>query len=215
MAFFTKEEIIERMKKKHVELGDGARADFNLALLILGSSLFEKRLKSGNDYGEHPVHVGMNNTRSNTKKIIGILHDVVEDSDWTLDDLRTVGFSERIVSAVDGMTHRKGELYFDSIERCSKNKDSIDKKIEDLSHNMDQSRNSIFLRDKDVERIHKYMIAREYLLNVKKGKLQAGSSIIEFVRLSSVFNQAATKKEALHNAATVAKKFSSVRKNSL
>ena len=102
MSFFTKEEIIDRMVEKRVEFGDGARADFNLALLILGSALFEKRLKSGNDYGEHPVHVGMTNTRSTDKKVIGILHDVVEDSDWTLDDLRTVGFSERIVSAVDG-----------------------------------------------------------------------------------------------------------------
>ncbi len=141
MSFFSKDEIIARMQEKRAELGaDKVRADTNMALLILGSALFENRLKSGRDYGEHPVHVGVSNTRSNSKRIIGLLHDVVEDSDWTVDDLRKVGFSERIVKAVEAMTHTKAEPYFDAIERCSLNPDAVDKKIEDLSHNMDMSR---------------------------------------------------------------------------
>lgn len=187
MSFFTKEEIITRMKEKRAELGTGARADMNMALLILGSALFDKKLKSGADYGEHPVIVGMRNTRSNTKRIIGILHDVLEDSDWEADDLRAVGFSERIVLAVDAMTHREGELYLDSIRRCSLNKDAVDKKIEDLSHNMDTSRNTLFLKEKDVKRIHKYMIARSYLLAVKKGDIKPGTPVENFVTSSDLF----------------------------
>lgn len=180
-AFFTKQEIIDRMVEKRREMGNDARADFNLALLILGSALFGNKLKSGRDYGEHPIHVGMINTRSHSKQIIGILHDVVEDSDWTLDDLRTVGFSERIVSAVDGLTHRPDELYFDTVERGSKNPDTVDRKIEDLSHNMDTSRNTALITEKDVERIHKYTIARAYLVSIKQGDTQPGSPVAAFV----------------------------------
>ena len=183
MAFFTKDEIMARMQEKRAELGtDKVRADTNLALLILGSALFENRLKSGRDYGEHPVHVGVSNTRSNSKRIIGLLHDVVEDSEWTIDDLRKVGFSERVVKAVEAMTHTKAEPYFDAIERCSLNRDAVDKKIEDLSHNMDMSRVERFTGDKDVERLNKYTISRAFLVAVKKGKVQPGSSIPDFVR---------------------------------
>lgn len=180
MPFFTKDEILTRMQEKRQELGNGARADMNLALMILGSALFEQRLRSNRDYGEHPVIVGMANTRSNTKRIIGILHDVVEDSDWTLDDLRAVGFSERIVSAVDAMTHRDNELYFDGIERCSLNADATDKKIEDLSHNMDMSRTDGFMTQKDSDRTNKYKVAKAYLVAVKKNGIVAGSSIVDF-----------------------------------
>ncbi len=183
MSLFSKDEIIQRLQEKRAELGpDAVRADFNLALVILGSALFEQRLKSGRDYGEHPVHVGMNNTRSNTKRIIGILHDVVEDSDWTLDDLRKAGFSERVVKAVEAMTHTKDEPYFDAIERCSLNEDATDKKIEDLSHNMDMSRTERFSTAKDIERLNKYNISRAFLVAVKKGRVSPGSSIPDFVK---------------------------------
>lgn len=188
MSFFTKQEIIARMIEKRVELGADARADFNLALLILGSALFEKRLKSGEDYGTHPVHVGMTNTRSLKKKIVGILHDVVEDSDWTCDDLRTVGFSDEIVDAVDAMTHRAGELYFDSIERCGLNDIAIDKKIEDLSHNMDMSRHYGMVSAKDVERTNKYKISHAYLVAIKKGDIARGTSVIDFISNDARFS---------------------------
>jgi (p)ppGpp synthase/HD superfamily hydrolase len=196
MSLFSKDEILARIEKKK-ENGEEVRADINLALVILGSALFEQKQKSGEDYGSHPIHVGFKNTRSNTKRIIGILHDVVEDSDWEIADLKRAGFSDRICSAVDAMTHRHGELYFDSIERLSQNKDAIDRKIEDLSHNMDASRNSIFLKEKDLERNNKYMIARAYLVAVKKSKITAGTPIEDFISLSSHFNASAVSQDLL------------------
>lgn len=185
MSFFTKQEIMERMSLKQMEDGpEKARAEFNLALIILGSALFDKRLKSGEDYGLHPVTVGMNGTHSQTKMIIGILHDVVEDSDWTVEDLRTVGFSERIVAGVDAMTRREagGELYFNFVERCSLNADALDKKIEDLHHNMDTSRTGTLITGRDVDRTNKYVIAFQYLVAIKKDDIKAGSSLADFVR---------------------------------
>ncbi len=184
MPFFTKEEIKARMKTLQQEKGPViANADLNLALIILGSALFENKLKSGEDYGLHPLVVGMSDTRSNTKKIIGFLHDVVEDSDWTLDDLREIGFAERIVDGVNAMTRRakEGELYFDFVERCSLNSDAVDKKIEDLSHNMDMSRNEQFITAQDTDRTNKYVIARAYLVAIKKEQISAGSSIVDFI----------------------------------
>ena len=51
--------------------------------------------------------------------IVAALHDVVEDTCLTLDDLRECGFSERVVSAVDALTRRAGETYVAFIQRCS------------------------------------------------------------------------------------------------
>ncbi len=188
MELFSKEEIIFKVQALRKAYGpDAFRADLNMALGILGWALIDKKLKSGEDYGLHPIHVGMSNTRSNTKRIIGILHDVVEDSFWDLESLEFVGFSKRIVDAVDGLTHREDEYYFDSIKRCSLNKDSVDKKIEDLSHNLDQSRNNLLLNNKDIERIQKYKISLAYLVDIKKGKIEAGSPIIDFIKTSPDF----------------------------
>lgn len=194
MAFFTKAEIMQRMIEKRAELNaeNPARADLNLALIILGSALFEKRLKSGRDYGEHPLFVGVNNTRSIAKIVIGLLHDIVEDSDWTLDNLRTVGFPERIVSAVDAMTKREDELYFDFIERCSLNSDAIDKKIEDISHNLDQSRSDLLVTERDMNRMNKYIVSKAYLIAVKKGRIETGSSIVDFIRSRPDFKNSLT-----------------------
>lgn len=187
MPFFSKEEIIQRMAEKRAEEGSSVRADYNLALIILGAALFEKRLKSGEDYGTHPVHVGMANTRSLKKKIVGILHDVVEDSNWTLDDLRAVGFREEIVAAVDAMTHRDDEGYFDTVFRAGLDLIATDKKIEDLSHNMDMSRHYAMVSPKDVERTNKYKIAHAYLVAIKKGDIRRGTPVLEFVKTSPQF----------------------------
>lgn len=181
MAFFTKAEIKQRMIEKRNE-SPRNRADLHMALIILGSGLFEKRLWSDRDYGEHPLSVGLMNTRSLAKILIGLLHDIVEDSDWTIDDLREVGFSERVISGVNAMTKPDDELYFDFIERCSQNKDAVDKKIDDISHNLDLSRSDkLFDPVKDGERVNKYIVSKAYLVAVKKGRIAAGSSMIDFI----------------------------------
>lgn len=188
MSFFSKEEIIERFKEKKAVLGDNIGADANLALLILSSSLFEQKRKDGSDYCLHPVHVGMANTYSRNKQIVGFLHDIVEDSEWELEDLSEIGFSKDIINAVDAMTHREGEAYFKNIERCSLNVIAMDRKIEDLVHNMgDYSVSSRFVKNKDIVNINKYKISKEYLLAVQDGVIESGGSIREFALGSELF----------------------------
>ncbi len=206
MPFFTKKEIMDRMKELRANYGpEAVRANLNLAVMIEGSAMFHDKLRSGEDYSEHSLTVG-NQTYSVTKKIIGILHDVVEKGHkedggvgWTLEDLREIGFSERIVAGIDAMTHRprrdsagnvikneKGkavleEPYYDFIERCSLNHDAYDRKIRDLRHNMDTSRTGTFLDKGDIDRTNKYVVAHDYLVAIKKEDIEPGSSIVEFV----------------------------------
>lgn len=95
--------------------------------------------KYGAPYILHPIRVMMR-VNSEIEKIVAILHDVVEDSDLTLDDLRNEGFSAEIVEAVDALTKRDGEAYDDYINRTTTNKIAIIVKLADLEDNMDLKR---------------------------------------------------------------------------
>ena len=67
------------------------------------------------------------------------LHDVVEDTRFTLDALAVV-FPESVMGAVDALTRRDGEPYFDYVERARGNEAACLVKISDLEHNLDESR---------------------------------------------------------------------------
>ena len=184
--FFTKEEIKQRVRKLKAEFLEARdpkkqyRAEMNMALLIASSSLFFQRVWSGQDYATHYLDVAMHNTDAYDKKIIGILHDVVEDSDWTLQDLRDVGFSERIIKGIDGVTKREGESYFSFIVRCGlSGSDAIDVKLKDLKNNLDSSRLT-FLPEPGAKSERKrlvYIICYNYLVEMKKRNIKPGTSI--------------------------------------
>lgn len=101
--------------------------------------------------------------------VVALLHDVVEDTDITLDDLRAKGFDEEIVDAVDAITRRKEEIkYFDFIERVKKNDIARIVKIHDLEDNMDITRLDKF-GDYEQKRLKKYWYCWKYL----KGEITA------------------------------------------
>ncbi|MGO4741698.1 HD domain-containing protein [Bosea sp. 2KB_26] len=72
-----------------------------------------QRDKAGEPYIAHPMRLMARFLASGQEQnaIIAALHDVVEDSDWTIEDLRREGFTENVVSAVDALTRRDGEEY--------------------------------------------------------------------------------------------------------
>jgi hypothetical protein len=107
---------------------------------------------------------------------------VVEDSDWTIADLRTMGFSERVLAGLAGVTKDPDEPYIEFIERCSKNPDSIDIKINDLEHNSTHTRNTALLTARQVAKQNIYIIAYNYLVAVKQGEIRAGSPVRNFIR---------------------------------
>ena len=119
--------------------------------------------KSGKDYIGHPLRVmDMGNTEE--EKIVGVLHDVVEDTDWTFERLTAEGFSEEIISALRCVTKAfENENYDDFIERVKKNPLAVAVKINDLTDNMD-IRRLPYLSDKDVKRLKKYLKAYKKLI---------------------------------------------------
>ena len=119
--------------------------------------------KAGNDYIGHPLRVMEMGTTEN-EKIVGVLHDVVEDTDWTFEALAAEGFSEEVIAALRCVTKlSENENYDDFIERVKKNPLAVAVKINDLSDNMD-IRRLPYLSDKDVKRLKKYLKAYKRLI---------------------------------------------------
>ena len=119
--------------------------------------------KSGKEYIGHPLRV-MVMGMTEQEKIVGVLHDVVEDSDWTFEALAAEGFSPEIISALRCITKTsENENYDDFIERVKKNPLATAVKINDLTDNMD-IRRLPYLSDKDVKRLKKYLKAYKRLI---------------------------------------------------
>jgi (p)ppGpp synthase/HD superfamily hydrolase len=110
--------------------------------------------KNGKPYILHPISV-MGKVDTESEKIVAVLHDVVEDTDWTFDDLKKEGFPQEIIDALDGVTKREGEEYEDFVNRSAKNPISRRIKLADLEDNMDVRR-MLVTTDKDLARLRKY-----------------------------------------------------------
>ena len=96
--------------------------------------------KYGQEYLHHPIRV-MNMGRNQKERIVGILHDVVEDTEWTFEDLEKEGFSAEIIEAVRCVTKTSDEEdYEEYVERCASNPIAVAVKIHDLTDNMDVRR---------------------------------------------------------------------------
>ncbi len=114
--------------------------------------------KDGNPYKLHPVRVALH-CQTEDEKIVALLHDVVEDTSLTLEDLKAERFSDEVINALCCLTKVKGEDYKIFIERVSTNRLVIRVKIQDLKDNMDVSR----LNGKKHWKLEMYKEALEYL----------------------------------------------------
>ena len=118
--------------------------------------------KAGRDYIGHPLRV-MEMGKTDEEKIVGVLHDVIEDTDWTLERLAKEGFSDEVIAALKCVTKTsENENYDDFIDRVKKNPLAVAVKINDLTDNMD-IRRLPYLSDKDVKRLKKYLKAYKRL----------------------------------------------------
>ena len=118
--------------------------------------------KSGMPYAGHIMRV-MAAGRTIDEKIVGVLHDVVEDTDWTFDALLAEGFPVHIIDALLCVTKLSdNEPYDEFIERVKSNPLAIAVKINDLADNMDIRRYKE-LSEWDVKRLRKYLKAYKEL----------------------------------------------------
>lgn len=101
--------------------------------------------------------------KTTNEKIVGVLHDVVEDSDWSFEQLAAEGFSDDIIEALRCVTKlSNNEPYDKFIARVKTNPLAIAVKINDLSDNMD-IRRLPYLSDKDIKRLKRYLKAYKQL----------------------------------------------------
>lgn len=121
--------------------------------------------KGGKPYILHPLTVA-EFVDNDDLRILAVLHDTVEDTDVTNDDIRSQ-FGDRIADALDHLTHRQGESYDEYIDRVSEDPMAIKVKLADLKNNMDLSR----IQDpkpEDYRRIDKYARAASKLLSISE-----------------------------------------------
>lgn len=116
--------------------------------------------KAGKDYILHPMTVA-SYMDTDIEKTIAYLHDVLEDTDVTVDALRKI-FPNEIVDTLITLTHRKDESYFEYIQRVSTSKLAKKIKVADLLHNLDITRIKEPTKQ-DYERLEKYKKAILYL----------------------------------------------------
>jgi len=105
----------------------------------------------------HPLRV-MNRVETDAQKIVAVLHDVVEDTKWTFEDLKREGFSDEVLNALDCVTKREGESYEDFVSRSASNPLATRVKLADLEDNMDLRRLPA-VKEKDAERLNRYLSA--------------------------------------------------------
>lgn len=123
--------------------------------------------KAGKPYIDHPRTVARilrEQGHSDPVVIAGLLHDVVEDTTVTLDDLREFGFSEMVVRAVDSVTKRDGETYMDLIRRAAADPIGRLVKLADNETNSDPARLALLSEEERAWFTQKYAKARRVLL---------------------------------------------------
>jgi len=121
--------------------------------------------KSGMPYIYHPVHLA-EQMKDEETTCVALLHDVVEDTDWTLDELREQGFDARIIEALKLMTHAEGVPYMEYVTQIKPNPIAKVVKLADLRHNSDLTRlNEV--NEKALARVEKYKKAIAMLEEVK------------------------------------------------
>ena len=118
--------------------------------------------KTGLPYILHPIHVA-EQMKDEDSCVAAILHDVIEDTDITLEDLRKEGFTEKQLEAVALLTHDLSVDYMDYIIQLSGNPIARAVKIEDLKHNSDTTRALGNLTPQDIKRNQKYLSALNFL----------------------------------------------------
>jgi len=108
--------------------------EYDKALRIATKAHKGQKDKSGEDYILHPIAVS-GYCITDRGKIVALLHDVVEDTDVTLNDLRKAGFGEDIVNAVDCISKREGEETSHYLERVATDDIATEVKFADMRHN--------------------------------------------------------------------------------
>lgn len=117
--------------------------------------------KSGMPYAFHPFHLAEQMTDEKTT-VVALLHDVIEDTDYTFDDLREIGFEKDVIDALGLLTHNNDTPYMEYVAKIKTNPIARAVKLADLQHNSDLSRLNV-VDEKALKRKEKYAEAIKIL----------------------------------------------------
>jgi len=131
------------------------------ALQIAAQAHAGQKRRNGEPYILHPLRV-MARVHTEEQKIVAVLHDVLEDTSWTAEQLKERGFPPHILHALDCVTKRHGERYEDFVTRSASDPLALRVKVADLEDNMDVARLPE-ITPKDQERLQKYHAAHRRL----------------------------------------------------
>ena len=141
-------------------------ATLDRAILIATQAHQGQKDRYGVIYILHPIRV-MLQFNSEPEMIVAILHDIVEKTEWTLDQLHEQGFNEDIIEAVDLLTRRDSQPYMEYIDRLKVNPIARKVKIADIEDNMNPKRME-GLSDKNFEKLARLHKARAILKEADK-----------------------------------------------
>lgn len=116
--------------------------------------------KAGLPYIFHPIHLA-EQMDTEEECIVALLHDVVEDTDVTFEDLEKE-FSQTVIDALKLLTHDKSVDYMEYVKTIKNNPIARNIKLADLKHNSDMTR-LLSVTEKDIERYNKYQKAIQIL----------------------------------------------------
>ena len=137
------------------------------ALKLCFESHKDQTDKSGMPYVFHPFHLAEQMTDEKTT-IVALLHDVIEDTEYTIEELRNLGFDGDVLTAISLLTHNSDISYMEYVASIKTNKIAKVVKLADLRHNSDLTRLDI-ITEKDQKRAEKYLKAIKLLEENEQG----------------------------------------------
>jgi hypothetical protein len=139
-------------------------ATIEKALQIAARAHEGQKDKEGLPYILHPLRV-MHGVQGEDAQVVAVLHDVIEDTAVTIEELRQAGFGEKVLAALLLVTHRKDEPYADYVVGCKGNDIARRVKLADLEDNSRLPRT--ILRpdrlERDLARIRRYVVSYKFL----------------------------------------------------
>ncbi len=149
------------------------------ALIISFNAHKDQFDKSGIPYVYHPFHLAERMDDEYTT-CVALLHDVVEDTEMSLDDLKSQGFPDKVIEALSLMTHDDSIEYLDYIRALKDNALARKVKLADLAHNSDLSRLEI-VDEKAIQRVKKY---KQAILILERAEKQSKIKKVKGKRIS-------------------------------
>lgn len=154
-------------------VNDGRMNPIQVSLMIATNVHAMELRRDDTRYLDHVLAVAADPMLTPRQSIIAILHDVLENSLWTANDLLDVGFDKALVHSVEMVTKPKHEIYMHFIQRVSDDPDALAVKMADIRHNYPTAK---------PDKKPKYELALRYLGAIKGGALEPGYSIEKYAR---------------------------------